>query len=74
MVGAIQEHIRSLNFGYRSQLRSKGVWLGCVWRRVCDAAQVTYMNALGKMVDPHTIVATDKKGKETVRERLPSQR
>lgn len=48
MVTGIQDHIRSLNFGYRVQLRQKGV---------------TYKNALAKFVDPHTLELTDKKGK-----------
>jgi thioredoxin reductase (NADPH) len=49
MVGAIGDYIGSLNFGYRTSLRDKGV---------------TYMNAYGAFTDPHTITATKKNGKE----------
>lgn len=48
MVGAIQDHIGSLNFGYRTALRDNNV---------------TYMNAYGTFVDAHTITATKKNGK-----------
>ncbi|CAI9720014.1 thioredoxin reductase 1, cytoplasmic [Octopus vulgaris] len=44
----IQDHIGSLNWGYRVQLREK---------------KVTYYNAYAKFVGPHKIEATDKKGK-----------
>jgi thioredoxin reductase (NADPH) len=50
MVGAVQDHISSLNFGYRVALREKGV---------------DYKNALGSFVDAHTLACTDKKGKVT---------
>ncbi len=40
MVGGIQDYIHSLNFGYRSALMSVGV---------------KYLNALGEIVDNHTI-------------------
>ena len=40
MVDGIQKHIGSLNFGYRTALRSKGV---------------KYINALGQLQDAHTI-------------------
>jgi len=40
MVGAVQDHIGSLNWGYRTALRDKGV---------------TYLNAFAKFVDPHTL-------------------
>lgn len=40
MVSGIQNHIRSLNFGYRSALLNAGV---------------KYLNALGEIVDEHTI-------------------
>lgn len=43
----VQNHIKSLNFGYRVSLREKGV---------------TYLNSLGKFVGPHKIECTDKKG------------
>uniref|UniRef100_A0A7S0X6A9 thioredoxin-disulfide reductase (NADPH) n=1 Tax=Mantoniella antarctica TaxID=81844 RepID=A0A7S0X6A9_9CHLO len=48
MVTAIQDHIGSLNFGYRTTLRDKNV---------------EYMNAYGAFVDAHTITATKKSGK-----------
>lgn len=48
MVGAVQDHISSLNFGYRVQLKDKGV---------------KYENALGRFVGPHALELTDKKGK-----------
>jgi len=44
----IQNYIRGLNFKYRVALREK---------------EVTYFNKLAKFVDPHTIEATDKKGR-----------
>ncbi|KXJ06055.1 Thioredoxin reductase 1, cytoplasmic [Exaiptasia diaphana] len=44
-------HIGSLNWGYRVQLRDK---------------KVTYKNAYGVFTDNHTIKTTDKKGKELV--------
>ena len=43
----VQNHIRSLNFKYRVDLREK---------------EVTYLNQLGTFVDPHTIETLDKKG------------
>eukprot|EP00588_Corethron_pennatum_P015510 CAMPEP_0194265108 /NCGR_PEP_ID=MMETSP0169-20130528/446_1 /TAXON_ID=218684 /ORGANISM="Corethron pennatum, Strain L29A3" /LENGTH=626 /DNA_ID=CAMNT_0039005509 /DNA_START=30 /DNA_END=1910 /DNA_ORIENTATION=+ len=46
----IQNYIRGLNFKYRVSLRE---------------ADVTYKNALGKFVDPHTMTLTDKKGRES---------
>jgi thioredoxin reductase (NADPH) len=48
MVSSVQDHIAGLNFGYRVQLREKGV---------------KYENALGAFVDPHTLELTDKRGK-----------
>jgi thioredoxin reductase (NADPH) len=50
MVGAVQDHISSLNFGYRVALREKGV---------------EYKNALGAFKDAHTLELTDKKGKKS---------
>ena len=47
MVSAVQDHISSLNFGYRVQLRDKGV---------------KYENALGRFVGPHELELKDKKG------------
>ncbi|XP_028514031.1 thioredoxin reductase 3 [Exaiptasia diaphana] len=47
----VQNHIGSLNWGYRVQLRDK---------------KVTYKNAYGVFIDNHTIKTTDKKGKELV--------
>lgn len=40
-------HIKSLNWAYSTDLRSKGV---------------TYLNAYARFVDPHTVDCTDKKG------------
>lgn len=45
MIGAIQDHIGSLNWGYRTALREK---------------KVEYLNAYGVFVDPHTIECTDR--------------
>jgi thioredoxin reductase (NADPH) len=50
MVSSVQDHIASLNFGYRVALREKSV---------------DYKNALGAFVDPHTLELTDKKGKKS---------
>jgi thioredoxin/glutathione reductase (selenoprotein) len=50
MVNSVQDHIASLNFGYRTELRS---------------ANVTYINALATFDDEHTVVLTDKKGMAT---------
>lgn len=47
---AIQDHIGSLNFAYRVQLREKNV---------------TYVNAYAKFIGPHQIEAVNKKGKVT---------
>jgi thioredoxin reductase (NADPH) len=48
LVAGVQDHIASLNFGYRVALKD---------------AKVEYLNALGEFKDAHTIVTTDKKGK-----------
>jgi thioredoxin reductase (NADPH) len=48
MVNGIQDHIGSLNFGYRTALRDNNV---------------TYINAFGSFIDEHTITATKKNGK-----------
>lgn len=50
MVSAVQDHISSLNFGYRVALREKNV---------------EYKNALGSFAGPNELVLTDKKGKTT---------
>ncbi|KAH0517500.1 Thioredoxin reductase 3 [Microtus ochrogaster] len=50
MTEAIQNHISSLNWGYRLTLREKGV---------------AYVNAYGEFVELHKIKATNKKGQET---------
>ncbi len=47
----VQDHIKSLNFGYRVEMRDKGV---------------TYLNKLGRFVDEHTIEISDQKGKKTI--------
>jgi thioredoxin/glutathione reductase (selenoprotein) len=52
MVANVQTYIKKLNFGYRSELRSK---------------KVVYYNKLAKLLDEHTIELTDSKGnKENV--------
>jgi len=48
MVGAIQDHIGGLNWGYKVQLRQENV---------------KYFNAHAKFIDKHTVSLTDKKGK-----------
>jgi len=49
MKNAVQDHIGSLNWGYRVQLRDK---------------KVTYTNAYAKIVDKHTIKAVKKNNQE----------
>lgn len=44
----VQDHIKGLNFGYRVALREEGI---------------TYLNKLGKFIDPHTLECTDSKGR-----------
>lgn len=51
LVSGIQDHIGSLNWGYRVELKSK---------------QVEYINAYGSFVDAHTIRTVNKKGQETL--------
>lgn len=51
LVEAVQNHIGSLNWGYRVALREK---------------KVNYVNGYGTFVDQHTIKATNRRGKETV--------
>lgn len=48
MVEAIQDHIGSLNWGYKVQLRDKSV---------------TYKNEHATFLDPHKVQGTDKKGR-----------
>ena len=48
MVDKVQSHVKMANFNYRVNLREK---------------KVNYINAFAEFVDPHTIKATDKKGK-----------
>ncbi|XP_041347588.1 thioredoxin reductase 1, cytoplasmic-like [Gigantopelta aegis] len=48
MVQGIQDHIGSLNWNYRVQLRDK---------------DVNYVNAYGEFIGPHKIKATNKRGK-----------
>lgn len=50
MVGNIQDHIGSLNWGYRQALADKGV---------------KYMNGLATFTDPHTLKYVSKRGKES---------
>jgi len=47
MVSAVQDHIGSLNWGYRTRLRTDGV---------------KYINEFGSFVDANTLELTDKKG------------
>lgn len=47
----VQNHIASLNWNYKVQLRTE---------------QVKYVNAYGEFIDGHKIKTTDKKGKETI--------
>jgi len=49
MVEQVQNHIGSLNWGYRVSLREKSV---------------TYLNEYAEFVDPHTLKCVNKKGKE----------
>ncbi|XP_036093272.1 thioredoxin reductase 1, cytoplasmic isoform X1 [Rousettus aegyptiacus] len=51
MTEAVQNHIGSLNWGYRVALREK---------------KVTYENAYGQFVGPHRIKATNNKGREKI--------
>ncbi|EDQ90922.1 uncharacterized protein MONBRDRAFT_20369 [Monosiga brevicollis MX1] len=51
LVEGVQNHIRSLNWGYRVALRDKNV---------------TYLNAYGSLLDAHTINTVNKRGKEQV--------
>jgi len=50
LIEAIQDHIGSLNWGYRTSLREK---------------KVEYLNAYGVFVDPHTVECTDRAKKVT---------
>merc|ERR1740138_1120044 len=50
MVGNVQAHVKSLNFGYRAELMSNNV---------------KYYNAFASFVDAKTVEAVDKKGKKT---------
>jgi thioredoxin reductase (NADPH) len=47
----VQDHIKGLNFGYRVELREKGV---------------TYLNKLGRFVGPNQLETMDAKGNKTV--------
>lgn len=50
MRGAVQDHIGSLNWNYKVQLRTE---------------EVKYVNAHAQFVEPHKVKAVDKRGKET---------
>lgn len=50
MAGAVQNHVKSLNWGHRVQLNDK---------------KVKYLNMKGSLVDEHTIKCLTKAGKET---------
>lgn len=47
----VQDHIRSLNFGYKVQLRDNNI---------------TYLNKLGKFISKHELEVTDKKGNKDI--------
>jgi thioredoxin/glutathione reductase (selenoprotein) len=47
----VQDHIKSINFGYRVQLREE---------------KVNYLNKLGRFVSPHELECTDAKGKKEI--------
>lgn len=49
MVPAVQEYIRSLNYGYKARLKSD---------------KVAYYNAYARFTDPKTVVASDSAGKQ----------
>lgn len=49
MVSNVQDHIGSLNWGYKVQLRDKGV---------------TYKNEFAKFMDAHTVETEDKRGRK----------
>ncbi|XP_065910410.1 thioredoxin reductase 1, cytoplasmic-like [Dysidea avara] len=51
MVSAIQNHIGSLNWGYRVALRDK---------------EVKYSNSYGEFIDSHTVKCVNRRGKEEV--------
>lgn len=50
MMNNVQQHIKSLNWGYKNDLKSN---------------KVIYMNAHGRFIDAHTIEAKEKSGKIT---------
>ncbi|XP_062500475.1 thioredoxin reductase 2, mitochondrial-like [Corticium candelabrum] len=50
LLSAVQDHIKSLNWGHRVQLKDRNV---------------TYLNAKGKLLDRHTISALNMKGEVT---------
>lgn len=49
MIESVNDHVRSLNFGYVKELRSKGI---------------KYYNMFATFVDDHTLLLTDAKGKQ----------
>jgi len=51
LVAGVQDHIGSLNWAYRVELRDKNV---------------NYINGYGSFVDAHTVKAVNKKGQETI--------
>uniref|UniRef100_H2UF27 thioredoxin-disulfide reductase (NADPH) n=1 Tax=Takifugu rubripes TaxID=31033 RepID=H2UF27_TAKRU len=51
MAEAVQNHVRSLNWGHRVQLQDK---------------KVKYLNMRGSLVDEHTVKGVTKAGKETI--------
>jgi thioredoxin reductase (NADPH) len=51
---AVADHIHSLNFGYKVQLRTE---------------KVDYFNALAEFVDPHTVLIHERKGNQVRKKR-----
>ncbi|PVD33031.1 hypothetical protein C0Q70_08479 [Pomacea canaliculata] len=51
LTAGVQDYIKSLNWGYRVQLKDK---------------KVEYLNAYGTLVDKHTVKAVNAKGKEQI--------
>lgn len=49
MIESVNDHVRSLNFGYVKELRSKGI---------------KYYNSFATFENDHTILLTDAKGKQ----------
>ena len=63
MVENVQNHIRSLNWGYKV-INSFNDYL--YYQVQLQQSNVKYINAYGTFVDPHTLECTDKSGKKTL--------